>query len=85
MNENEIDVRQLLFSLCEDEAVWEEDIDLQDSGLLDSLMLIELLDALEDRGIALSLTRIDRTHLRTVKGIERLIEENRSQQTPAHT
>lgn len=78
MNGNEIDVRGLLFSLCEDEAVWEEDVDLLDSGLLDSLMLIELLDALEDRGVVLSLTKIDRTQLRTVKGIEGLIEASRS-------
>lgn len=45
------------------------------SGLLDSYALIQLLSKLEDSGIELHPTRIDRTKLRTVKGIVELIEE----------
>ena len=69
------DIQKLLFEICEDKRVFEEGIDLIDSGLLDSLALIELFGELEDRGIFLQSTRIDRKKLRTVRGIESLVEE----------
>ena len=50
-------------------------IELVDSGLLDSFAFIELFSKLEDFGIIIQPTRIDRNLLRTVEGIERLIEE----------
>lgn len=68
-----IDVRTLLYQICDDEAVFEDDIDLVESGLLDSLALIELLEALEDEGITIYPTQIDRNLLRSVEGIEALI------------
>jgi len=74
-----IDVRKMLYDICEDDAVYEDGIDLLDSGLLDSLACIEFFYALEDRGIELQPTRIDRDCLRTVEGIERLIAEYESQ------
>lgn len=69
-----IDVPKLLYEICEDQAVYEKDIDLIDSGLLDSYAFIELFSRLEDYGIILQPTRIDRTKLRTIKGIEELID-----------
>ena len=74
-----IDVRKMLYDICEDDAVYEDGIDLLDSGLLDSLACIELFYALEDRGFELQPTRIDGDCLRTVEGIERLIAEYESQ------
>ncbi len=51
--------------------------DLLDSGLLDSLALIELLEGIEDRfGVVLEPTRIPRERWSTPLSILRLIEEN---------
>ena len=71
---NKIDVKQLLYELCEDERVYEKDIDLIESGIIDSFAFIELFSRLEDYGINIQPTRIDRNKLRTVKGIEELID-----------
>ncbi len=68
-----IDIKKLLFDICEDERVFEDNIDLIESGLLDSYAFIELFSTLEDYGIVLQPTRIDRNKLRTVSGIEELI------------
>ncbi len=74
------DIRQLLYELCEDDRVFEPGIDLIDSGLLDSFAMIELFSVLEDEGIELQPTQIDRELLRSVEGIEELI---RSEQKKA--
>lgn len=71
-----IDVPKLLYEICEDESVYKKDIDLIESGLLDSLAFIELFSRLEDLGIEIQPTRIDRSCLRTVKGIEQLINDS---------
>ena len=68
-----IDVKKLLYEICEDKRVYEDNIDLIESGLLDSYAFIELFSRLEDKGIVLHPTRIDRSKLRTVQGIEELI------------
>ena len=68
-----IDVKKLLYELCEDERVFDPEIDLIESGLMDSFAMIELFTALEDEGIELQPTRIDRNLLRSVKGIETTI------------
>ncbi len=70
-----INIPDLLYELCEDEAVYEKDIDLVESGILDSYVFIELFSRLEDYGIVIQPTRIDRNLLRSVKGIEELIKE----------
>ena len=70
------DIRKLLFEICEDDRVYEEGIDLIESGLLDSLAVIELFTELEDRGIVIQPTRIDRSLLRTVEGIEKLVQDS---------
>lgn len=71
-----IDVKKLLYQICEDERVYDDNIDLIESGLLDSYALIELFAKLEDLGIIIHPTRIDRDNLKTVKGITQLIENN---------
>ncbi len=75
MIDTKIDISKLLYELCEDSAVYEKGIDLIDSGLLDSYAFIELFSRLEDYGINLQPTRIDRNQLRTVEGIEKLIHD----------
>ena len=68
-------IADMLYEICEDERVYEENIDLIESGLLDSYSFIELFTSLEDEGIFLQPTQIDRTCLRTIAGIEDIIEE----------
>jgi len=70
-----IDVKELLLEICDDKRVLDDDIDLFESGLMDSYAFIELFSRLEDYGIIIQPTRIDRKKLRTIKGIEKLIEE----------
>ena len=71
-----IDVCELLYSICEDKNVYNKDFDLIDSGLLDSFAFIELFSKLEDLGIVIQPTRIDRKLLRTPRSIEKLINNN---------
>lgn len=70
-----IDVEKLIYEICEDKKVYEPDIDLIESGLLDSYAFIELFTKLEDYGIVIQPTRIDRNKLRTIDGIKKLINE----------
>ena len=70
-----IDVSKILYEICEDENVYNPDFDLIDSGLLDSLAFIELFSALEDEGIVIQPTRIDRELLRTPSSIQKLINK----------
>lgn len=69
-------IEDILFEICETERVYEPDIDLIESGILDSYAVIELLAELEDEGIELQITQIDRKLLHTVKGIEQLVNDN---------
>ena len=74
-----IDVSQLLSEILEDDTPLTEELDLIESGLLDSLAVIELFDRLADEGIELQPTRIDRSRLRTIAGITALIAEAQTQ------
>lgn len=69
------DIKELLYEICEDEKVFDENTDLVESGILDSYATIELLSLLEDEGIEIQITQIDRDLLRTVSGIEKLVKE----------
>ncbi len=69
-------IEDILFEICETERVYEPDIDLIESGILDSYAVIELLAELEDEGIELQITQIDRKLLHTVKGIKQLVNDN---------
>ena len=75
MINTKIDIPKLLYEICEDEAVFDKDIDLIDSGLLDSYAFIELFSKLEDYNINIYPTQIDRNKLRTIAGIEELIND----------
>lgn len=70
------DVKKILFEICEDEKVFDENTDLIESGILDSYGMMELLAALEDEGIEINITRIDRNLLRSVSGIEKLVSDS---------
>lgn len=70
-----INVSDLLYEICEDELVYESDCELIESGLLDSYAMIELFSALEDGGVYLQPTRIDRSLLKTPAGIQKLVDD----------
>ncbi len=77
MNEKELEqkVRRILVDACGSEEVLQQGIDLLDSGLLDSLGLISLLDGLEDIGIVIQPTQVDRNEFRTLEGIFNLCKK----------
>lgn len=68
-----IDVKGILIDICEDERAGDSNIDLIDSGLLDSYAFIELFSRLEDLGIEVQPTRIDRDILRNVDKLSEYI------------
>lgn len=68
-----IEVKEILYEICEDESVYQDDTDLFESGIFDSFVFIELFNRLEDEGLELQPTRIDRSMLRTPADIERLV------------
>ena len=70
-----VNIADLLYEICEDDAVYDDGTDLVQSGLLDSYAVIELISRLEDEGVVLQLTQIDRSRLSTVRGIEELVNE----------
>lgn len=70
-------VLDMLVEVCEDEDVKEDlDIDLFESGLLDSLAVAELLVRIEEVfGIELSLTELDRTMISTPNRVIAFLKE----------
>ena len=74
------DIKEFLFEICSDERVYDDSTDLVESGLLDSYAFIELFYKLEEYGIELQPTRIDRNNLASVKGIEKMIGDYLSRQ-----
>ncbi len=75
MIKEDVNISDLLYEICEDESVYKKDTDLIESGILDSFAFIELLSKLEDFGIVINPTRIDRNLLRTPRSIEKLIKK----------
>ncbi len=75
----ELDIKRLLLEICDDPRVEEPGINLVETGIMDSYAMIELFAFLEEEGIQLQPTRIDRTKLQTVEGIEELIKEAKKQ------
>lgn len=71
-----IDICNLLYEICEDKHVYDKDFDLIESGLLDSFAFIELFSKLEDLGIIIIPTRINRNRLKTPRLLEELIKES---------
>ena len=75
-----IDICQMLYEICEDKSVYDKDCELIESGLLDSFAFIELFSKLEDLGIIIIPTRIDRSKLKTPRLLEELINEKIKEQ-----
>lgn len=73
-----IDVEQILFELTNNKNVFDPNFDLIESNVLDSYNFIELISILEDNGISIHPTRIDKELLRTTTGIKTLIEQSRN-------
>lgn len=71
-----INVPELLYEICEDDVVFDPNYDLIENGVLDSFAFIELFSKLEDYGIDIQPTQIDRNLLRTSKNIEELVKNN---------
>lgn len=69
------DVDAILREVCGEEAVRDPDFDLLESGVLDSLAMIELFSRLEEEGVELQPTRIDRELLRTPRSIRRMVAQ----------
>ncbi len=75
MKKESIDVPKILYKVCEDDDVYNPECDLIESGILDSYAFIELFSELEDLGIIIQPTQIDRKLLRTPKSIEKMIDD----------
>jgi len=71
-----INISDMLYEICEDKNVYDPDFDLIESGVLDSFAFIEFFSRLEDEGVELQPTRIDRSLLRTPRTIEQLVKEH---------
>lgn len=69
-----IDVCRMLYEISEDERVLNPDCELIESGILDSYVFILLFSKLEDLGIEISPTRIDRNILKTPKSIQEYLD-----------
>ena len=74
-----INIYDILYSICEDEHVYDKDYDLIENGIMDSYAFIELFSILEDNGIVIYPTRIDKDALRTSGKIEKLINDYKQQ------
>lgn len=70
-----INICDVLYEICEDKSVYDPDCELIESGLLDSYAFIELLSALEDHGIVIQPTRVDRDMFKTPDSIQKMIDE----------
>lgn len=70
-----VNICELLYEICEDNHVYDLDFDLIESGLLDSFAFIELFTRLEDEGIVIYPTRINREQLRTPRSIQKMIDD----------
>lgn len=71
-----INIPDLLYEICEDKNVYNPDFDLIESEIFDSYAFIEFFSKLEDNGIIIQPTRIDRSLLRTPRTIEQLVKEH---------
>lgn len=65
-----------LYEFCEPEQPILPDTELLESGLLDSMAFIELLDALADRGCELQPTRCPRSAFSTPESIVKLCRDH---------
>ena len=67
-------IKSILYEVCDDDRVYEEDIDLLEE-VIDSMALIELFTKLEEEfSIKIEPTEIPLDNLRSVDGIIELVE-----------
>lgn len=67
-------IKDILYEVCDDERVYDEDVDLLEE-VIDSMALIELFSKLEEEfEIEIQPTEIPIDSLRTIDGIKELIE-----------
>ena len=67
-------IKDILYEVCDDERVYDEDVDLLEE-VIDSMALIELFSKLEEEfEIEIQPTEIPIDNLRTIDGIKELIE-----------
>jgi acyl carrier protein len=66
-------IKKILVEVCNNGKVLEPDIDLIESGLLDSFAFISFLNELEDIGITIYPTQVDKNSFRTVDSIIHLV------------
>ena len=72
-------IKDILYSVCDDERVYEEGIDLLEE-VIDSMALIELISILEEEfSIVVSPTEIPLDSLRTIDGITEFVEGKMSE------
>ena len=78
MDEN---VLEMLVKLCDDEVVREDlDVELFETGLIDSLGFTELLVDIEDRfGVVISPSELEREEMNTPRKIIALIAQRSAQ------
>lgn len=74
----EQEIAALVCEACGLEAPPAPETELLESGLLDSLGFIELLDALEDAGVEIHPTRVDRSCFASVRSICALVNRLKS-------
>ncbi len=70
-----VNIKDIICECCNLPQDIDDDFDLFENEALDSYAFIELFTRLEDEGIEIAPTRIDRTKLRTPKSIQLLIDE----------
>ncbi|MBR4672605.1 MAG: hypothetical protein IKO78_05355 [Bacilli bacterium] len=68
-----INAKELLMEICEDERVLDDNQELIESGILDSYAYIMLFSKLDDLGLEIQPTRLDKSLLKTPAGIQELI------------
>lgn len=71
-----IDVSKILYEICGDEDVFNPDCELLDSGIMDSFTFIEFMSKLEDLGIEIIPTRVDKSVFKTPKSISEYLNKN---------
>lgn len=69
-----IDVYKLLYEICGDERVFDSEFDLFEEETLDSYAFIELLTLLDEIGIEIHPTRVDKSLFRTSGSIQSLVD-----------
>ena len=70
-----MNINNILFDICQDEHVYNDDFDLIESGVMDSYALIELFSFFEDNNIFIDQSKLNIENLRTPEKIKELIYE----------